>query len=583
MEEWVWEGSFDEDGNIKNDYDNSEFGYNGDKIFELMNVDSTIKTKFKIESYNLVANVLEIEEGFSVTIDLFTTYVVDGTYVPFTIFGKDVDLNDFEGLTSLTGGFQVFDNKSSISFNIKSDDIEEKYEFFTLLLNNNKASVTIKIKGDYIPDSSDPSLQIQFPEDNENLPYTLNVNSNRVEENDTISITINLKPEFLNLWRSQGSIIEGRQVGYNIVGYDGFNEQDLLNAFDPNRLFPLNGSFTLNSNGSSNIFIKIAKDSSSEGLEKFRLQLNSYPQIFTEIIIKDEGYKLKFDLEHPFDSGIVSIKLETENIPDGTEVPFTIFVLGDYKNPYDFNNSNLTVDDDGNFKGKFIVNNNYSLFDLNIRKDYFTESTENYILILDNNQSSLPITIQDTSQFFPDYTSYEYSIDFLSGDLPKDFSVKSEIVEIDKEFYLEIKFEGNTGNMRDYIEEYKLPDNFSYDKFNTADTFYQYGLLAELSGGNYTHLLNQVNDFVINFNVTVKIYSLSFDDKPIDVREETKNFKLTITRNYSSTRNQFLKEYLEERRRVDGEAYFHHKGVNYDNFEDYMKVIVEDLGFSFYE
>ena len=44
-----------------------------------------------------------------------------------------------------------------------------------------------------------------------------------------------------------------------------------------------------------------------------------------------------------------------------------------------------------------------------------------------------------------------------------------------------------------------------------------------------------------------------------------------------------MKEYLEERRRVDGEAYFHHKGVNYDNFEDYMKVIVEDLGFSFYE
>ena len=107
--------------------------------------------------------------------------------------------------------------------------------------------------------------------------------------------------------------------------------------------------------------------------------------------------------------------------------------------------------------------------------------------------------------------------------------------------------------------------------------------MAELSGGNYTYLLNQINDFVINFNITAKIYSLSFDDKPIDVREETKNFKLTITRNYSSTRNQFMKEYLEERRRVDGEAYFHHKGVNYDNFEDYMKVIVEDLGFSFYE
>lgn len=583
MEEWVWEGSFDDDGNIQNDYDNSEFGYNGDKIFELMNVDSTIKTKFKIESYNLVSNILEVEEGFSVTIDLFTTYVEDGTYVPFRIFGKDIDLNDFEGLSSLTGNFQVFDNKSSLSFNINSDDIEEKYEFFTLLLDNNKASVTIKIKGDYIPDSANPSLEIETSQDDDSVPYTLSINSNSSNESEILVISLSLKQNFLDLWVGQGITIEGMQVGYNITSLQGLSPEDFLDGFDDNVLFPLNGVFTLDSNGNSNLFMKIAEDDISEGSEKFRFSLSNYPQTFVEFIVKDERYELKIDLEHAFDSGIISIKLETENLPDGTQVPFTIFVLGDYKNPYDFDNSNLTVDDDGNFKGFFTVNNNYSLFDLNIRKDYFTENTENYILILDNEQDSLPITIQDTSQFFPDYTTYEYSIDFLSGDLPKDFSVKSEIVEIDKEFYLEIKFEGNTGNMRDYIEEYKLPDNFSYDKFETSDTFYQYGLLAELSGGNYTYLLNQINDFVINFNITAKIYSLSFDDKPIDVREETKNFKLTITRNYSSTRNQFMKEYLEERRRVDGEAYFHHKGVNYDNFEDYMKVIVEDLGFSFYE
>ena len=457
MEEWVWEGSFDDEWNVQNIYDNSEFGYDGYEILELMDVESVIRSKFKIESYDLVSNILEIEEGFSVTIDLFTTYVEDGTQVPFTIFGKDIDLDDFEGIDSLEGNFQVFDNKSSISFNIKSDNIEEKYEFFTLLLTNNKSSVTIKIKGEDIPHSADPTLQ--------------------------------------------------------------------------------------------------------------------------------EQYNLKFDIEHPFDSGILSIKLETKSVPDGTSVPFTIFVLGDYSNREEFFNSNLNSSGDGNFKGNFIVNDNHSIFDLNIRKDYFTEGVESYLLVLDNNQSSLPIHIQDTSQFFPNYTSYSYSIEFLSGKLPEGITLNSQIVEIDNETYLEFKFEGNAGNIKDYDdhEGFELPDNFSYDKFDTPDTFYQYGSLPELAGGNYTFLINQVTNYVIDFNIKVKIYSLSFDDnKPVDVREDNKNFKLTIMRNYSSTRNQFLKEYLEERRGVDGEAYFHHKGIDYDNFEDYMKILVEDLGFSFY-
>ncbi len=583
MEEWVWEGSFDNGGNIQNDYDSSEFGYDGNEIFELMNVDSTIRAKFEIESYDLVSNILEVEEGFSVTIDLFTTYVEDGTQVPFTIFGKDIDLNDFEGLPSLNGSFQVFDNKSSLSFNIKSDDIEEKYEFFTLLLNNNKSSVTIKIKGEYIPDPLNPNFEISMSENDDSVPYILSISSNSINESEILSISLSLKQNFLDSWVSQGTTIEGIQVAYNIINFNGIPSEDFLDGNDDNVLFPSSGFFTLDSDGNSSLSIKIAEDGVSEGSEKFRFSLSNYSQTFVEFIVKDEKYELKMDLDHPYDSGIISIKLETENLPDGTQVPFTIFVLGDYENSHDFNNSNLTIDDDGNFRGFFTVNDNYSLFDLNIRKDYFTENTESYILILDNEQDSLPITIQDTSQFFPDYTTYEYSIDFLSGDLPKDFSVKSEIVEIDKEFYLEIKFEGNTGNMRDYIEEYKLPDNFSYDKFNTADTFYQYGLLAELSGGNYTHLLNQINNFDINFDITVKIYSKTLDGQNIDYREDVKNFNLQIIRNYSSTRNQFLKEYLEERRRVDGEAYFHHKGVDYDNFEDYMKTLVEDLGFSFYE
>lgn len=583
MEQWEWEGSFDNNHFLKNDFDNSELGHTKDNTFELMDFESTIMTKFIIESYDLVSSVNIVDEGLSVIVNLFTTYVDDGTFVPYTIIGKDINLNDFEGLTSLNGNFQVFDNKSTITFRIKQDNVDEKYEFFTILLNNNKASTTIKISGDpYIPDTSNPSLEIQYAEDNPNLPYTLTLSGpEKIGEDSVINLTLTTKSDFLQNWINLGEQIEGKSIGYKITG-SGISSEDFYNPENSNS-FSLEGYLVLDSNGVSTKKIGIKKDElTDEGSEKFRFELTSFPEIFVERVIIDKKYELELDIDQHYDSGILSVKLKTENVSNNTVLPFTIYPISNNISPDDFTNTNLNYID-GKFRGQFVIYNNYSLFDLNIRKDYFTEGPEQYILILDGNLASIPITIQDTSQFFPDYTTYEYSIEMIEGVFPENFSISSEIVEIDKEFYLKIKFEGDTGNVSDYAAEFKLSDNFSYDKFNTSDGFYRQGADVTLSGGNYEILLEKMENFNISFNVHTKIYSKSIDNKPIEVKEDTQNFRLDIERNYSSTRNQFLKQYFEEREKIDGEAYYHFQGVKYYDFEEYMKVLVDNLEFNFYE
>lgn len=95
-------------------------------------------------TYSLVSSVASVNEGSNVNVTLTTTGVQRGQSVPFVISGSGVSLEDFEGLTSLTGSFVVgADGTSTINLSVKADQTTEGPETFTVALLGGQASVNV--------------------------------------------------------------------------------------------------------------------------------------------------------------------------------------------------------------------------------------------------------------------------------------------------------------------------------------------------------------------------------------------------------------------------------------------------------
>lgn len=95
-------------------------------------------------TYSLASSVASVNEGSNVNVTLTTTGVQRGQSVPFTISGPGISLEDFEGLTSLTGSFVVgADGTSTINLSVKADQTTEGPETFTIALLGGQASVNV--------------------------------------------------------------------------------------------------------------------------------------------------------------------------------------------------------------------------------------------------------------------------------------------------------------------------------------------------------------------------------------------------------------------------------------------------------
>ena len=98
-----------------------------------------------VATYQLIADNYSVAEGQTVTVTLNTANIADGTQLPYTISGTNIDLNDFDGLGSLTGTFTVNGGTATASFITAADQTTEGTEVFTLALDNGEAAVSVTI------------------------------------------------------------------------------------------------------------------------------------------------------------------------------------------------------------------------------------------------------------------------------------------------------------------------------------------------------------------------------------------------------------------------------------------------------
>jgi len=214
-------------------------------------IDVSIADTSQAPVFNLSPTSENVDEGQTITITL-TTDAADGTNVPYTITG--IDVNDIS-LDSLTGSFTAVSGTDTLQFTIINDEsYQEGNETFVLTLNDDESVGTTLFIGD---------TSFVVPE------FTLS--SSLTEQKLNQSNTITLTTTFLE---------NGTTVPYTITGLDA---ADLQSG-------SLTGFFIINSNTSSVVIEltdniqedKIYTLALNNGQDSISVSVNSSPILLYE-------------------------------------------------------------------------------------------------------------------------------------------------------------------------------------------------------------------------------------------------------------------------------------------------------------
>ena len=287
-------------------------------------------------------------EGDTITFTLTTTNVTDGTAVSYTISGvsaEDIDI-------PLTGSFTVNSNTATVDIVLAEDLLTEGTETLVIELDNGKA-----IAGVTIQDTS-----VGLPA----AIYNLASDNYSPDEGDTFTITLQTQ-----------NVLNGETVDYTITGV---NSADLDGA-------SLTGTFTI-LEGSDSVTFTITTDELTEANETMRLSLDGGEDSISLIIndtSKTPEYELVSNVDPVPEGDAVTITLNTVNVADGVNIPFTITGV----TSADINNQSLT--------GNFTIESNTAQLVILATPDLTTEGLETLVLTLDGKGVSVDVDISDTS------------------------------------------------------------------------------------------------------------------------------------------------------------------------------------------
>tara|TARA_B100000212_G_scaffold244474_1_gene186506 strand:- start:8225 stop:9922 length:1698 start_codon:yes stop_codon:yes gene_type:complete len=301
-------------------------------------------------TYTLSRSTSLVNEGQSFSITLITTNVNAGTTIPFTITG--VQSADIGG-ADLTGNF-ITGTTDTFTYPVTADLSTEGQETFTMTLDGITPSVAANVT---IADLS------QTPA----ITYNLTTNLSNVNEGDTFRITL-----------TTGNVDPGETLDYTVTGVTA---ADLTQG-------SLTGSFIV---GTTDYFdFTLAEDLTTEGVESFNIALNN-GQATAQVQIADTSqaaavasYSLGRSVAAVNEGGTFTITLTTENVANGTSLPYTITGI----QSADIGGGSLT--------GDFIVGTTESRV-FNVSADLTTEGAEVFQLALDNGEATVGVTINDTS------------------------------------------------------------------------------------------------------------------------------------------------------------------------------------------
>jgi hypothetical protein len=319
-------------------------------------VDVTIVDTSRTPSYNLSVDNTTVNETNNKTfnVTLQTQNVNDGERVYYTMSGSGITVNDFIGLTSLKGYFEV-GATDTITFTVKEDFITEGDETILFSLDNNNDSISVTIE-----DTSTPT-------------YDLTSSTSSVNEGDNFTITLN----------TQG-LSNGTVVPYSI---EGVEPADIDGE-------PLTGNFTIDAIGNAQVTFNVTEDRLSDGDKTFRLSLVGVNE-YVDVNIVDTSRAPEFILQsnntvdETIPNNVITITLITQNTFPGEQFDYTISGGG------------ITISD---FIGRDSLDGTFTLdangedtLTLTINEDFITENNETLILALDNGKAQKSIIINDTS------------------------------------------------------------------------------------------------------------------------------------------------------------------------------------------
>ena len=299
-------------------------------------------------TYTLSRSTSQANEGQSFSITLITTNVNAGTTIPFTITG--VQQADIGG-ANLTGNF-ITGTTDTFTYPVTADLSTEGTETFTMTLDGKETTANIILNDT----SQTPALS-----------YTLTSNLSNVNEGDTFRITL-----------TTGNVDPGVTLDYTVTGVTAAD----LTAGN------LNGSFIV---GTTDYFdFTLSEDVTTEGVESFNIALNN-GEATAQVQIADTSvspavasYSLGRSAATVNEGGSFTITLTTTNVANGTSLPYTITGI----TSADIGGTALT--------GDFIVGSQESRV-FNVTADASTEGVETFQLALDNGESTVGVTINDTS------------------------------------------------------------------------------------------------------------------------------------------------------------------------------------------
>lgn len=257
--------------------------------------------------YTLTSSSSSISEGSSVTINVNTVGLVNGTLLPYTISGTGITADDFVGLSSLSGNFRITDNFGSITLTLRNDLKTELDETLVLTLTStgNNESISIVVR-----DTSKTSTLANFFVTSPALV---------VEEGQVARFDIratNLEP--------------GTVVPYRILGID----QADLTGDSQTVGYVTFISGAVEGETYANVSLSIYEDFVTEGPESIVLLLEpTFPytlQLSSTISIKDTTknpsptYSIAANKNRVFENDTITFTLTATNVKAGDIVPFEI-------------------------------------------------------------------------------------------------------------------------------------------------------------------------------------------------------------------------------------------------------------------
>ena len=267
-------------------------------------------------TYSVGQNSTSINEGDSVTYTVTTTNVTNGTALYYSLSGT-ATADDFVGGT-MAGSFTINNNTGSFNVNVVGDIVTDDGETFTAKVRTDSTSGTV------VATASEVTIN------DVGQTEAISQSATTINEGDLITFTV-----------STTGYATGTTFWWDIESTAGITAAD----FNDNQI---SGNFSTNSSGQASLSKQLIQDLTSEGIEKFKLNVRSGSAggtiILTssEIIVNDTSVSIGANANGKTfgpvnvnrDGGDASLASDwyticnIDSIPDGSKVAMFIDTSG---------------------------------------------------------------------------------------------------------------------------------------------------------------------------------------------------------------------------------------------------------------